>query len=225
MKSSVQKFNSDKGFSIIELVVVLLIIGVLSAFAVWALKTSKLYNAETQALALIDVMQEARQRSLSQRRTMRVEINSTKKLIRLINENTPGNASDDTIIKSVPFMDNNTLLIGRTPTNMSGSPTELSPVPASSFSTSLHPLSANDKVITLRFLRNGTVVNAGNDAIGTGAVPTGATIYVWARRDTDTNPNTTAANIFRAVTVLGSSGATRLWKCATVNNQCTNWTP
>lgn len=223
MNPSTPLSNSQKGFSVIELVVVLLIIGILSAFAVWTLRTPKLYNAETQALTLIDMLQEARQRSLSQRRTMRIEIDSTRKLIRLINENTPGNASDDTLIKAIPFIDNG-VYIGRTPTNMTGTITELAPVPVSSFSTSQHPLSINNQVITLRFLKNGTVTNAGSDAIGTGSVPTGATIYVWSKRDGDTNANTTTANIFRAVTVLGSSGSAKLWKCATTSSQCSTWT-
>jgi len=220
MKHSTIK--SAEGFSILELVIVLTIIMILSLFTFMSLGSEKLYNTDKQALKITDLLQEARQRSLSQRKTMRVEINQTKKSVRLIDEKDIGNANDDREIKSVSYSDNS-VYVGTAPSNMSATPTEVTPVSPISFSTSNHPLSSNDKVATMRFLKNGTVTNAGSDAIGTGAVPTGATIYVWSKFPKDSSTTPTTAQIFRAVTVLGTRGSTRIWKCLTTNGQCTEW--
>jgi len=230
-----KRFNqSERGVSMVEILVVVVIIGILSAITAMSLRTPPKYNAENQAFTLTDMMREAQQRSLSQKKTMRVVINSSDRVISLINENEPADANNDgvndaptanndTVIKTATFTDNN-MSIGVVPTNMTASPVELSPVTPIVFANSIHPLSLGDVVATMRFRSNGTVLNAGNDAIGTGATPTGATIYVWTKRDSDTSANPTEADILRAVTVLGSSGSTKLWKCGVANNQCTTWT-
>lgn len=216
------KNKSEAGISLIEVIIVLLVIAILSVYVYGLLRGSRLTNAETQALALADILQEARQRALTQRRTMRVEINATKQEIRLIHENQPGNASDDAIIKSSAF-NRNGVFIGAPPSNMSNSPTELSPVPAPTFAVSVHPLSIGDQTAVFRFLPNGTVVNTGTNAAGANAVVTGATVFVWSKFDADTSTNPTVANVLRAVTVQGSSGATRMWKCPIADNQCSSW--
>ncbi len=219
--------KAEQGISIVELLVVVLIVGIMSAFLIVSFRSYKLYNADNQALRMIDLMREAQQRALSQHETMRIEINSTGRLIRLINENAPGTATDDAVIgtinyASVNYADN--VFVGITPTNMTSTPTEASPIVPVTFTTSNHPLSLGSQVATLRFMSNGTVRNAGTDAIGTGSVATGATVYVWSKRDSDTSANPTVANVLRAVTVIGTSGSPKLWKCAVVNNQCTTWT-
>lgn len=214
--------NKEAGYSALELVIVVTFIGILSVMATLSMSTVEVNKADHQALNLIDVVQEARQRSLSQRTTMRVEINSTDRVIQIINEGDPLTASDDQVIKTVGLVEGG-VFVGTTPSNLSAAPTELSPTPAVAFATSVHPLSSGDSVATLRFLRNGTVTNAGNDAIGTGAVPTGATVYVWSKYPDDTTANPSTGQIFRAVTVLASSGLTRLWKCPTDNGYCSTW--
>ncbi len=214
--------KAEQGVSIVEILVVVVIIGIMSAFLVASFNSYKLYNADNQALKLIDLIREAQQRALSQHETMRVEINSTGRLARIINENTPGTAADDVVIGTMSFSDN--ILIGVVPTNMTSGPTEASPVLPVAFTTSNHPLSLGSRAATLRFMSNGTVRNAGTDAIGTNSVATGATVYVWSKRDNDTSANPTVANVLRAVTVIGSSGSPKLWKCAVINNQCTTWT-
>lgn len=221
MKGS--KHQSQRGVSMIEMVVVLVIIGIMSAIVGSALIAPKLYAAEDQTLKLIDLMREAQQRSFTQKTTMRVEINATRRAIRLIDEKAAANASDDTVINTVPYVSNDVFL-GVTPGNMTATPTETVPILPVTLSNSTHPLSLGNQVVTMRFRSNGTVENAGNDAIGTGAIPTGATVYVWTKRTSDTSPTPTVANVLRAATVFGSSGLTRLWKCGIVNNQCTTWT-
>jgi Tfp pilus assembly protein FimT len=216
--------QNESGFSVVELVIVMTVVVILSVMATMALRSPKLFEADTQALVISDTFQEARQRSLSQRTTMRVEINNTRQQIRIIDEGRlPLDTSDDRVIKTTNYMGNG-VYIGTQATNQTGSPSELSPTPAIAFTNSVHPLSSGNSVATLRFLRNGTVTNAGNDAIGTGSVPTGATIYVWSKYPNDTSTNPTNGQIFRAVTVLSSSGLTRIWKCTATTGSCSNWT-
>ena len=107
---------------------------------------------------------------------------------------------------------------------MTATPTEASPIVPVTFTTSSHPLSLGNQVATLRFMSNGTVRNSGTDAIGTGSIATGATVFVWSKRDSDTSANPTVANVLRAVTVIGTSSSPKLWKCAVIGNQCTAWT-
>ncbi len=221
--------KSEQGISIVEIVVVILLIGIISAIAVGTLTTPKLYNAENQALRFMDLMREAQQRALTQKKTMRVEINSTQRFIRLIDENevtgsaAVPTAANDIIVKTIPYVDGNTFL-NLTPTNMTATPAELTPVLPVAFANSTHPTSVGNQVLTMRFMSNGTVRSAGTDAIGSNSTPTGATIYVWSRRDSDTAPTPTVANVLRAVTVLGTSGSTKLWKCGVTASGCTAWT-
>lgn len=234
MKQKGSFSKSEQGISIVEIVFVLLLIGVISAIVAGTLRAPRLYAAENQALGLIDMMREAQQRALTQKKTMRVEINATQRFVRLINENEPidanndgvddaPTANNDLIVKTLPYTDSN-VFIAVTPTNMSAVPTETTPVTPAALSTSTHPLSVGNQVVTMRFRSNGTVLNAGSNAIGTNSIPTGATVYVWSKKDSDTSLNPTIANVLRAVTVSGSSGLARLWKCGVTTSGCTTWT-
>ncbi|MCW5958669.1 MAG: hypothetical protein KIS76_00815 [Pyrinomonadaceae bacterium] len=222
-QKTVVKRNSEAGFLIAEMVVVVTIIAVVSIIAVMSFSTQKMYEAESQTLQIIDFYQEARQRSLSQRVTMRVEINATKRAVRLIDEKVPGDASDDEVIKTTAFMDQG-VFIGSKPSNVSNAPTELSPVPESAFTTSNHPLSNGDSVFSLRFQRNGTVHNAGTNGAGANSVPTGATIYVWSKHVNDNTATPVNAQVMRGITVLASSGSSKMWKCLFDGATCSSWT-
>lgn len=227
MKAKGSNFNSQRGFSLVELIIVIMIMVIMGTIVGMSFRAPKLYNAENQALKLIDLMREAQQRSLTEKSVMRVEINATQRVISLINENAAGNAGDDVLIKSFvytppnAYTSDNNVFFGVTPTNMTTTPVEAVPILPIAFTNSTHPLSLGNQVATLRFRRDNVVLNAGNNAIGTGATPTGATIYVWTRRATQAN---NVAEVLRAVTVFGSSGLTKLWKCGVINNQCTTWT-
>jgi prepilin-type N-terminal cleavage/methylation domain-containing protein len=222
LKKGQNKIHQD-GFSLIELIIVLLVIGILSVLTLMAFKGEKMFLADAQAYQILDILKEAKQRALTQHETMRVEINKTTNTVRLISENAAGNAADDQVIRTLTLQHPNSVVIDQAPTNMTGSPADSSPVPALAFTTSVHPLSPSQQVATLRFLRNGNVVNAGLNAVGNSATITGATIFVWMPDYTDAGTPLPRATILRAVTLLGTTGSTKYWRCEVAEGECTDW--
>lgn len=208
--------NLQKGLSLIELLIVMVLLAVLITLTMMSFSSSKKYSVDDQASTLTDFLDEARQNALNKRRTFRVEINKTLRQITLINENEFGVVTDDSIVRSVPF--NSSVQIGGTPNNVSAAPTTTSPIPVLPAVASNYPLSNGNEKITLRFTRNGRVVDTGSDNIGTGSLMRGATIYVYSNSGTG-NPQ-----IIRAVTVLESSGDTSILKCTfDGTGKCGNW--
>lgn len=212
-----KKTPSQSGFSVIELIIVISVLAILSTIAVVTFWTSRKYSADDQAKKIIDFFDEARQKALNQRKTFRIEINKTKNELRLIDEGDDvSTANDDKILKKHKLT--NQVVIGNPPNNVSGKPTATTPINPPQYATSSYPLSSGDEKITLRFKRNGQVVDAGNDNIGTGSMMSGATIYVYSTTPSITNPD-----VIRAVTVLGTSGDTSLYKCKFISTTCGNW--
>lgn len=201
----------------IEVLLVISVLAILSTIAVVSFWSSRKYAPDDHAKKLIDIFDEARQKALNQRKTFRVEINKTKKEIRLIDEGDDATtANDDVILKKAQI--SNQVVIGAAPSNVSGAPTASSPINVPAYAASSYPLSNGDEKITLRFRRNGQVVDAGSDNIGTGSLVNGATIYVHS-----TTPSVTKPDVIRAVTVLGTTGDTSVYKCKFVLASCTNW--
>ncbi len=245
--------RNQKGFSVLELLIVVLVISILMVFAS-RFASAKVYMAEKEANKLTDIFREARQKALTQHETMRVEINQYDRTIRLINENKPGDGSDDKEIRKLFFADEQNVVFDRPPANMAARPEEPVPVPDLNFKTPItfeaksasyamamdasaeaslenaNPVGAektdaineDDKIATYRFLKNGNVVDAGMNAVGDNAMITGATIFFWTPV-TKNGKVTEDAAILRAVTLLGSSGSTRFWKCPIIDGRCANW--
>ena len=190
---------------------------IFTALAISSFSSPRKYGADDQAMLMLDMFDEARQNALNQRRTFRVEINKTKNQITLINEGGSGSASDDKIVKAIPFK--NFVQVAGIPGNLSESPTATSPIPVLSAERSTYPLSQGEEKITLRFAKSGLVLDTGTDNVGTGAVPRGATIYVFSNKE-----GTAAPEIIRALTVLQTSGDASILKC-TFNGagKCGNW--
>lgn len=208
---------SNAGFSVIELLVVFAVIAVMSAIAVFALNNVTKYATDSEARKIIDLLDEARQKSLNQRTVFRFEINKTKNRIVLIDENSSATTSDDVVVKSVPI--SSEVVIGTKPSNVPANPTATSPIPVLAYQASNYPLSSGDQKITLRFRRNGQVMDAGSDGMGTGAVVTGATIFLYSARQGPTSPTD-----IRALTVLGTTGDTAVMTCKfDANKQCIAW--
>lgn len=199
----------SRGFSMVELLIVLAVITILSGVSLFYLSGhQKLFRPDEQALKIIDIMQEARQRSLTQRETMRVEIDLTANLVRLIDENQPNTAEDDKLIRSVVVLPQSDVKINSRPPDIATNPEEALPVPIAQFRPSIYPMSVTHNVCTFRFLRNGSVVDQGTDAIGSNASTAGATLFLWSPKANSENESEVA----RAITVIGATGSVRFWE-------------
>jgi prepilin-type N-terminal cleavage/methylation domain-containing protein len=199
----------SRGFSLVELLIVLTVITILLGISMFYLSGhERLLRPDEQALKIIDVFQEARQRSLTQRETMRVEIDLTDNLVRLIDENLPNTADDDRLVKSVVLIPQAEVKLNSRPPDISTNPTEIMPIPIAQFRPSVYPASVAHNVCTFRFQRNGTVVNEGTDAIGSNATTTGLTLFIWSPKP----HNSSQSEIARAITVIGATGSVRFWE-------------
>lgn len=200
MKSN--KSHNEAGFTLAELLVVTGLTIVMTTVSLYYLYShQKLYKPDEQAALFIDMLQEARQRALTQKVTMRVEVDLTDNVARLINEGDVTVTTDDKVLRSVNLKSVEEVKMEQRPNNVTVSPTESSPVDSITYSTnSAYPLSLSHKVATLRFRKDGTVTNAGSTV-------TGATVFVWQPDKANANNST----ITRAITVIGTTGAIRLW--------------
>lgn len=212
--------SDARGVTLIEILIVLTFIAIMASVSLFYLSGhQKLYKPDEQALKLVDILQEARQRSLTQRRIMRVEINSTARTARLINENGAGTSTDDTELRRITLLSNNEVRIDTSPANITDNPPETLPVPAAVYKKSSYPGSVNDQVCTIRFRPNGSVVDGGTSTIGDNAVPTGVTLYGWSPAAVGSNQS----SIARAITILGASGSIRLWEFDANSPNANKW--
>ncbi len=216
-----RKRKAESGFSVIEILVVVGIIGVMSTMALfYGFAHKKLYEPDEQALLLADMLQEARQRALTQRRTMRVEINLTTNSAKLYDENTNStSASDDVMIKAMVLLPSLRVRVNARPSNIGYNPPEPMPVPDAVFKPSVYSPSVSQTVCTIRFLANGSAVDAGSNATGSGAVPTGLTLHVWSANQA--NPSN--SEIARSITVLGATGVIRFWEFVPTSTDTNKW--
>lgn len=208
-KSGYQKFDSstaESGFSVIELIIVVVIIAILTTGILVTFDRRKMYAADDQSLLVVDAMQKARQLAITFKSVVRVEINETKNNIQIFDEKKSNTTNDDVLLQTVTLKTGTT--IGDKPGNVTQNPTASYPIPETTFSTSSYPTVANDKTMTFRFTLTGNVLDAGNDNIGTNANITGATIFI-SNAPWDANGN---AEIVRAVTLSGISGDTAIQK-------------
>lgn len=212
--------DTESGFSMIELLIVLVISSIMIAITgFYFYNHQKLYKPDDQALKIVDILQEARQRSLTQRECVRVEIDLTDNTVRLIDENTPSTAADDREIRRTTLLPQTDVKIQQRPDDISYNPPENLPAPSAVFTPSIYPPSTTHNVCTLRFQSTGTVVNAGTNATGSGAVITGMTLHIWSPKTS--NPN--EADIARAITVIGSTASIRMWEFDRTSTDANKW--
>lgn len=217
-KLNMKNKESQKGASLVEVILIMLILTIFAAFALVSWSGTRKFAVDDQAVKTADIFAEARQYSLNQRRIFRVELNRTKGAVTLIDENEPNNAGDDQIVKNIPFK--SFVNIGTIPSNILSAPTAHSPIPVLDYVRSNYPLSPNEEKITIRFAKDGRVLDTGTDAGGTGSLMRGATIYMFSNKEKTTTPE-----IIRAITVLQASGDIAILKCSfDTNNKCGNWT-
>jgi prepilin-type N-terminal cleavage/methylation domain-containing protein len=203
------KKKLQKGFSLVEMLVVLSVMAVMTSISLYYLYAQqKLYRPDEQASYLIDLLQEARQKALTQKVTMRIEIDITDSVVRLINEEDATTSDDDRIIRSFQLRHEKEVRIDKRPSNITVNPVEPTPVnPIAYINESIYPLSLGHKVATIRFKKDGTITDAGTTATGTNSIVAGTTIFIWQPSKTDLDNS----EITRAVTIIGGSGALRLW--------------
>lgn len=202
-------FPNSEGFSLIELLIVLTLLLIMSGTIFYYLSaTQNLYKPDEQALKISDVLQEARQRSLTQRETMRVEIDLTDNIVRLIDENNSNTVDDDNQIRTIPLLSSNEVRVDQRPGQISNNPPEEFPVPNAQFRQSIYPNSLAHDVCTMRFMSNGTVVDQGTNEVGRDAVSTGVSLHIWSPQPGNINNS----KIARSITVIGSTGSIRLWE-------------
>ncbi len=214
------QLNSQSGFSVIELLIVVVIITIMTAVTGYYLFAhQKLYKPDDQTLKIVDVLQEARQRSLTQRETMRVEIDLTDGTARLIDENSPAISSDDREIKRTTLFPDTEIKMSQRPDDIAYNPPESLPAPTAVFAPSVHPLSSTHNVCTIRFLSNGTVVNAGTNATGSGSTVTGYTLHIWSPKKASPND----ADIARSITIVGTTGSIRMWEFDRASTNTNKW--
>lgn len=204
--------QGEKGASVAELLIVLLVIGLMSGFTLFALTGHKaMYKTDDQTLQIIDVLRAASLRAVTQRQTIRVEINMTTNRVQIIDENLATTSNDDVVVKSLTLAPVTDVKLSAKPLNVSPLPPAPSNFPAAVFASSLHPSSTSNNVCTIRFNRNGTVTNAGTNALGANAAITSSTLYIWPPQAADPTRARTTGSV-RAITIYGPSANIRLWK-------------
>jgi Tfp pilus assembly protein FimT len=202
----------ERGASVVELLIVVSIITIMVAFTIFsAVGHKKAYKTDDQTLQIIDVLRAASLRAVTQRQTIRVEINLTSNKVRMIDENTPSTTSDDAEARTLLLDKVTDVKLSAQPLNAATLPPSPSNFPVAVFAPSVHPSSTGNNVCTIRFSRNGTVLNAGTNGLGASAAITSTTLYVWPPQSADPTRAVTPRAV-RAITIFGPSGNIRLWK-------------
>jgi len=200
------KRRSNAGYSVVEMLVVLVILGVLTAIALPQLYNSKrLYKSEDQSLKVMDLMREAGQLAITRRRTFRVEIDLTANALLIIDEN--GTAADR-MVKKIPLEMPKEIRMDVIPTGIA-KPNPPNYADAAFATDAIGHLEGATTVIgnsvwAGRFRSDGSVVNAANN-------PISVNFYVWPPVSFG-SPNPRNSREVRAITLFGGSGAIRYWK-------------
>ncbi len=200
--------NAETGASLVEIVVALVIIGLLAAISLpYIANYKKYYKSEDQALKVIDLMREASQLALAQRRTIRLEIDLTDNAILLIDEN--GSASG-VQIKKIPLEATKDIRIDTIPAGVTKpNPPNYNDV---AFATDTIGHLVGSTTVTAhniwaaRFRRDGSVTN-------TSATPTPISVNIYIYPPVSSGSTTPRnKNEVRAITMFGGTGAIRYWK-------------
>lgn len=209
LPGSNRSFSSEKGVSIFELLIVIIIGTIMATFSIFYFSGhSRLFKPDEESLKLIDLLQEARQRSLTQRETIRVEIDVTDNVARLIDENTAATQDDDKKIREITLFTSANVKLDSQPPDITTAPEVVPAQPIADFKQSIYPPSVTHRVVTFRFMKDGTVYDAGTNPVGANANLTGATMYIWSPKLN----STTVSEFARAITIVGTTGSIKMWE-------------
>lgn len=190
--------NSERGFSLIEIMLVAVVMMIIAALAVWQLRPSReLYRSDDEAQQIVETLRLASQLSLTNRQSMRVELNASQKWIRIVDENDPTTAADDVERMRVNLENVATVKVDAQPTGI-GLPTP----PA--YTLAAWTGSGSNKLWTLRYRLDGTVERTNGNV-------TNATLFIYPPDAANVN-RATNNKLIRAITIFGGTGSIKLWK-------------
>ena len=220
LTNSRRRLNDETGASLFELLVVVAIITIMSTVSIFYFSgNSRMFKPDEESLKLIDLLQEARQRSLTQRESIRVEIDLTDNIARIIDENTPTTDTDDKKIREITLYPAVDIKLNSQPPDITTYPPDTLAAQAAAFQISVYPASVTHNVCTLRFMRDGTVFNAGTNPTANGATLTSATLFIWSPKLN----STTQSDFARAITIVGTTGSMKLWEYNRTSTDANKW--
>ena len=189
MKSSPPRKNKQNGFSVVELLIVVLIVSIIAVLALPQIMSSRrLFRFAGVQKQVVNTLREARQHALSQRKPITFRYENAAKRIILFGGTfgVAGDAKNQIIELTGNGVTLDELTYGR-PTGVSTA--------ALGDATNLTTLTAN--VVDVAFQTDGSVVDGSNN-------PINKALFFY---DTNT-PNDTAF----AVSILGAGGRAKLWR-------------
>lgn len=200
--------GGERGFSVLEIVVVLAIIGIMTSICIFAfLPAKRVAGSDDAALQFTRFMRDASTRSLTQRQRARVFVNNSTsnvtvgsatpaitckpQTIMLIDEGAVS-TGDESVVRSEALA--NTSLV-----SIQGKPSIPSTQPATPWNFATAAFTSN--TFQAYYNPDGSVTD------GT-ATPMSFTLYIYPTTVTAQNQT-----LVRAVTVFGPTGAMRMWRC------------
>ena len=190
--------GSEAGFSLIELLVVIVTVAILTTISIFALRSSKRsYAPDDEANQIVSFFREAHQRALTQRQTQRVTIDRNALVVRLMDEGLLPGGDEVEIIRGKL---NGT--VAMTQPSVGGT---LLPQPPAPYD--YNPAVFTSAVAQYRFRADGSVTDSLGNSVS-------ATFYF-----TPLDMDDQSGNLVRAVTLFGPSGSTRAWKYDAANTR------
>lgn len=179
------------GYSAIELLIVAAMVIAITAIAVFTLTPQrKAYRGEDAASQVTNFFRDAYHRAISQRQTMRVQVDRANKIITIIDENRLP-VGDEIEVRRAKLSDE----VSLEQPMIAGAPIGLPPAPFAYGAAAF-----NNNVWSARFRSDGSVVDAAGNSLS-------ATLFF-----SPVNMSGTDSNLIRAVTLFGPSGSMRMWR-------------
>lgn len=188
--------SRERGFSVVELLAVVAIIAIMIAIALPSIFTGRrIYAVDDASNQIVDILQFAQQRALSERQTMRVELvpgtSTTRGTIQVVDQETLlAGAGDDVVIRNELLPENKDVTINTA--------TGLLPSPPSPFN--FQQWTWPGGMLVIRFRPDGTVTNGAN-------IPQSLTMTMYV----PISEGVPDLGLTRAITVFGPTGTARSW--------------